>query len=203
MCPPKLTLEAMDVVFGPHDRPDRPQRCRKSDAWPCPRHASAQTHLRRTPRPRRRATRGVRHVTIRDEEIRQQLRLGEDSRWGVQADRVPWRCPFEPRAGRISQTSFSPSPTRTVAVLLCGVSDDGRVQDMSRERMAALDRLLVRDQYRHHRTDPAHRRTPSGTRRPGFPSGRGSAGRSGSRAIRPSVHPGGPRPSGAWMATSG
>ena len=47
------------------------------------------------------------------------------------------------RGARIWPTRWPPSPTRAGGALLCGVEDDGRLQDMSPAQMAALDRVLV------------------------------------------------------------
>ena len=81
-------------------------------------------------------------MTIRDEEIRQQLRLGEDSRWEFKQIEFRGDVPSSPRRADLADELLA-FANADGGVLLCGVSDDGRVQDMSREQMAALDRLLV------------------------------------------------------------
>ena len=81
-------------------------------------------------------------MTIRDEEIRQQLRLGEDSRWEFKQVEFSGDVPSSPRREDLADELIA-FANAGGGVLLCGVSDDGRIQDMSREQMVALDRLLV------------------------------------------------------------
>ena len=81
-------------------------------------------------------------MTIRDENIRQQLRLGEDSRWEFKQIEFSGDTPTSPRRDDLAD-ELGAFANAGGGVLLCGVSDDGRIQGMSREQMAALDRLLV------------------------------------------------------------
>ena len=81
-------------------------------------------------------------MTIRDEEIRQQLRLGEDSRWEFKQIEFSGDVPSSPRREDLADELIA-FANADGGVLLCGVSDDGQIHDMSREQMAALDRLLV------------------------------------------------------------
>ena len=81
-------------------------------------------------------------MTIRDENIRQQLRLGEDSRWEFKQIEFSDDTPTSPRRDDLAD-ELGAFANAGGGVLLCGVSDDGRIQGMSREQMAALDRLLV------------------------------------------------------------
>ena len=77
-----------------------------------------------------------------DHDIERQLRLGEDSHWEFkqvvfsgdrprQPDRKDW-------ADEIAAFANADG-----GVLLCGVTDDGLIEDMSRAQLVALDALLV------------------------------------------------------------
>ena len=81
-------------------------------------------------------------MTVSDEEIRQQLRLGEDSRWEFKQVEFRDNTPTSPRREDLADELVA-FANASGGVLLCGVSDDGRILGMSRERMEALDRLLV------------------------------------------------------------
>ena len=81
-------------------------------------------------------------MSFGDEEIRRQLRLGEDSRWEFKEVRFAGNVPKEPSrddfAGEIAAFANTEG-----GVLLCGVTDAGDVVGMSREQMDELERLLV------------------------------------------------------------
>ena len=81
-------------------------------------------------------------MTIPDQHIRQQLRLGKDSRWQFKQIEFRGDVPSSPRREDMADELVA-FANAGGGVLLCGVSDDGRIQDMSRERMAALNRMLV------------------------------------------------------------
>ena len=81
-------------------------------------------------------------MTIPDQDIRQQLRLGKDNRWEFKQIEFCRDVPDSPRREDIADELIA-FANAGGGVLLCGVSDDGRIQDMSREQMAALDRMLV------------------------------------------------------------
>ena len=81
-------------------------------------------------------------MTIRDEDIRKRLRLGEDSRWEFKRIEFHGDAPISPRRDDLAD-EMGAFANADGGVLLCGVADDGRVLGMSRNRMAALDRLLV------------------------------------------------------------
>ena len=81
-------------------------------------------------------------MTIPDQHIHEQLRLGEDSRWEFKQIEFRGDVPSSPRREDLADELIA-FANAGGGVLLCGVSDDGRIQDMSRERMAALDRMLV------------------------------------------------------------
>ena len=81
-------------------------------------------------------------MTARDEDIRQRLRLGEDSRWEFKQIAFSGNHPTSPDRGDLADeiTAFA---NANGGSLLCGVTDDGQIQGMSRPQMAALDHLLV------------------------------------------------------------
>ncbi|MCY4164604.1 MAG: putative DNA binding domain-containing protein [Gammaproteobacteria bacterium] len=81
-------------------------------------------------------------VTIRDEEIRRQLGLGEDSRWEFKQVEFHGGKPISPRRDDWADElgAFANADGGT---MLCGVADDGTIQGMSREQAVTLDRLLA------------------------------------------------------------
>ena len=81
-------------------------------------------------------------MTIRDEDIRRQLTLGEDSRWEFKRIEFSGNTPTSPRRDDFAD-ELGAFANAGGGVLLCGVEDDGTVQGMSREQMAALDHVLV------------------------------------------------------------
>ncbi len=81
-------------------------------------------------------------MTIQGEDIRRQLRLGEDSRWEFKQIEFSGHHPTNP--GRESLADeLGAFANAAGGILLCGVADDGTIQGMSREQMVALDRRLV------------------------------------------------------------
>ena len=81
-------------------------------------------------------------MTIRDQDIRERLQLGEDSRWEFKQIAFNGDTPTSPRREDIAD-ELGAFANAGGGALLCGVTDDGRIQGMSPARMAALDRLLV------------------------------------------------------------
>ena len=81
-------------------------------------------------------------MTIRDEQIRRQLRLGEDSRWEFKQVEFHGDKPIGPRRDDLAD-EFGAFANANGGIVLCGVSDDGTIQGMSREQIAALGRLLA------------------------------------------------------------
>ena len=77
-----------------------------------------------------------------DEEVSRQLRLGEDSRWEFKAIDFAGDRPKGPRPDDWAD-EIAAFANAKGGVLLCGVSDDGDVQGMSREQMDALERLIA------------------------------------------------------------
>ena len=74
-----------------------------------------------------------------DADIERRLRLGEDSAWEFKevefAGNRPSRDDWADEIAAFANARGG--------VLLCGVSDDGEAQGMSREQVVALDALLV------------------------------------------------------------
>lgn len=81
-------------------------------------------------------------MNFSDEEIGRQMRLGEDSRWEFKEIEFAGDVPRSPRRGDIAD-ELAAFANADGGVVLCGVTDSGDVQGMSREQMDALERLLV------------------------------------------------------------
>ena len=81
-------------------------------------------------------------MSFSDEEIRRQLRLGEDSRWEFKEIRFAGNIPKQPSRDDLADEIAAFANTEG-GVLLCGVTDAGDVAGMSREQMDELERLLV------------------------------------------------------------
>ena len=81
-------------------------------------------------------------MTARDEEIRLRLSLGEDSCWEFKQIEFSGNLPISPDRGDLADEIIA-FANASGGTLFCGVTDDGQIQGMSREQMAALDHLLV------------------------------------------------------------
>lgn len=81
-------------------------------------------------------------MTVTDEIIRQQLRLGEDSRWEFKQVEFSGNRPTSPKPDDLADEIIA-FANANGGRLLCGVTDDGEIPGMSRDRMAALSDLLV------------------------------------------------------------
>ena len=81
-------------------------------------------------------------MSFSDEDIALQLRLGEDSRWEFKQIEFSGSRPKSPSRNDLADeiAAFANSDG---GVLLCGVTDRGDVQGLSREQMDQLDRLLA------------------------------------------------------------
>ena len=80
------------------------------------------------------------------DDIGRRLRLGEDSRWEFKRVEFAGDRPKAPRRDDLADelTAFANGGG---GVLLCGVTDDGLVQGMSRAQMDALERVIVEISY--------------------------------------------------------
>ena len=81
-------------------------------------------------------------MTVRDEDIRRRLELGEDSRWEFKQVEFAGRRPKSPSRDDLADEMVAFSNANG-GLLLMGVTDDGLLQGMSREQMVALDNLMV------------------------------------------------------------
>ena len=81
-------------------------------------------------------------MRFRDEDIKRQMRLGEDSHWEFKAIAFAGDAPKSPRRADLADELAAFANTEG-GVILCGVTDSGDVQGMSRKQMDALERLLV------------------------------------------------------------
>ena len=77
-----------------------------------------------------------------DDEIARRLRLGEDGGWEFQEIAFAGDRPRSPRRDDLADEIAAFANTGG-GVLLCGVTDAGAVQGMSRAQMDALERLVV------------------------------------------------------------
>ncbi len=77
-----------------------------------------------------------------NEELRRQLRLGEDNYWEFKQIEFAGNVPKSPRRDQLADECAAFANTEGGTVL-CGVTDSGEVQGMSREQMDALERILV------------------------------------------------------------
>ena len=81
-------------------------------------------------------------MTYSDEEIRRQLQLGEDSNWEFKEVKFAGNRPRSPNRGDWAD-EIAAFANADGGVLLCSVTDEGVVHDMSREQLVGLDSLLV------------------------------------------------------------
>ena len=81
-------------------------------------------------------------MNVSDAEIRRRLRIGEDSGWEFKRIEFSGDRPTSPPRDHLAD-EMAAFANASGGVLLCGVSDDGRILGMSRKQIAALDRLLV------------------------------------------------------------
>ena len=77
-----------------------------------------------------------------EEEIMRQLRPGEDSDWEFKQIEFAENKPRNPRRDDLAN-EIAAFANANGGVLLCGVTDEGEMQGMSREQMVALDSVLV------------------------------------------------------------
>ena len=81
-------------------------------------------------------------MNFSNEEIRRQMRLGEDSHWEFKEIEFAGNVPRSPRRDDLADELAAFANTDG-GVVLCGVTDSGGVQGMLRDQMDALERLLV------------------------------------------------------------
>lgn len=81
-------------------------------------------------------------MTITDSELRRRLRLGEDSGWEFKQIEFSGDHPASPKRDDLAD-EMAAFANSNGGILLCGVTDDGKIQGMSAARMAALGTMLV------------------------------------------------------------
>ena len=81
-------------------------------------------------------------MTYSDEEIRSQFRLAEDSNWEFKVVEFAGNRPISPSRDDLAD-EIAAFANADGGVLLCGVTDKGDVQDMTREQVVELDSVLV------------------------------------------------------------
>ncbi|MCY4140554.1 MAG: putative DNA binding domain-containing protein [Rhodobacteraceae bacterium] len=81
-------------------------------------------------------------MTYDGKEIGRRLRLGEDSRWEFKQIEFAGSRPRSPSRDSLAD-EIAAFANASGGMLLCGVSDDGETQGMSREQLVELDTLLV------------------------------------------------------------
>ena len=77
-----------------------------------------------------------------DQDIARQLRLGEDSQWEFKQIAFSGNRPTSPRRDDLAD-EIAAFANANGGVLLCGVTDEGEIQGLSREQIVALDSVLV------------------------------------------------------------
>ena len=81
-------------------------------------------------------------MTFDSDEIRSRLQLGEDSNWEFKRIEFTVNRPTRPSRSAWSD-EIAAFANADGGMILCGVTDEGEVQGMSREQMVELDSLLV------------------------------------------------------------
>lgn len=81
-----------------------------------------------------------RHPT--DDEIRSQLRLGEDSHWEFKQIKFSGAKPKEPKQSDLAD-ELAAFANSSGGIMLCGVTDNGAVQEMDRSQLDNLEICLV------------------------------------------------------------
>ena len=81
-------------------------------------------------------------MNFSDAEIKRQMRLGEDSHWEFKEIVFTQNVPKGPRRAELADELAAFANTNG-GVILCGVTDSGDVQGMSREQMDVLEGLLT------------------------------------------------------------
>ena len=77
-----------------------------------------------------------------DQDIARQLRLGEDSQWEFKQIAFSGNRPTSPRRDDLAD-EIAAFANANGGVLLCGITDEGEIQDLSREQVVELDAVLV------------------------------------------------------------
>ena len=81
-------------------------------------------------------------MVVSDTEIRQRLRLGEDSGWEFKQVEFKGNRPTSPRRDELAD-EMAAFANASGGILLCGITDNGQAQGMTQEQIAEVDSLLV------------------------------------------------------------
>ena len=81
-------------------------------------------------------------MNFSDEDIKRQMRLGEDNHWEFKEIEFAGDVPKSPRRADLAD-EFAAFANTDGGVVLCGVTNSGDAQGMSREQMDALEQLVV------------------------------------------------------------
>lgn len=90
-------------------------------------------------------------LDIHDDEIRQRISFGEDSYWEFKQIEFKGDQPVSPRRNDLADELIAFANAEG-GFLMCGVTDDGQIQGMSRQQMVALNQMLV--EISSHSVDP-------------------------------------------------
>ncbi len=102
---------------------------------------AGEQRLRSAKTPVRSKSNGEPLTTIRDEDIRRLLQLGENGWWEFMQIAFSNDAPISPRRDDLAD-ELGAFANANGGIVLCGVTDSGAIQGMSRKQLAALDRLL-------------------------------------------------------------
>ena len=106
-------------------------------------------------------------MDYRDEDIALRLQLGEDSRWELKRIDFSGTRPKSPSRDDLAN-GIAVFANAAGGILICGVTDKGDVQNLSREQLVALDAVLVEvstDSIKPSvRIRTRHKQTPDGKR---------------------------------------
>lgn len=80
-------------------------------------------------------------MMIQDQDLRSRLQLGEDSLWEFKQIEFSGHKPKSPRKEDLAD-EIGAFANADGGILLCGITDEGTIQDMSKEQMAALGKML-------------------------------------------------------------
>ena len=94
-------------------------------------------------------------MRYRDEDIQRQLRLGEDSHWEFKQVVFAGNRLTSPRRHDLAD-EIAAFANAEGGVLLCGVTDQGDVQSLSRDELVALDAFLVETSTDFHQAGSAY-----------------------------------------------
>ena len=84
----------------------------------------------------------ARHVNFTAKEVLEQIAAREDSRWEFKQVEFAGKRVRSPKRDALAD-EIAAFANAGGGVLLCGVTDDGHVQDLSGDELAALDEMLV------------------------------------------------------------